>query len=249
MVLNIFEWVEIPEGDVLLGSDLLVDKVASNFDWARRFEVPQHFVNLSSFQISRYPITNSQWEQFLTSTHYDWNFRSKLWHAGIPIGKENHPVVWVTWHDTIAFCEWAKVRLPTEAEWEKAACGPNKNLYPWGNLPPSDEFANYARQVGDTTPVDHYPKGKSDYGVFDMAGNTWEWTSTIWGTQTESPEFKYPYQKNDGRENLNDPNIMRVVKAGGWKYSSDLIRCAYRDWNKPDTKGSGLGFRVVAQSN
>jgi formylglycine-generating enzyme required for sulfatase activity len=239
------DWVTVPDGQFWIGTDMSVDQVAAGFAWAKQVEVPQHQIKLSEFRISRYPVTNSQWAYFLTQTGYDWADRDKLWQSGLPSGKEHHPVVWVTWQDALAFCRWAGVRLPTEAEWEKAARGTDRRLYPWGNQLPNSNMANFDKQVGDTTAVDCYPSGKSIYNVYDLAGNVWEWTSTIWGTDKNNPEFVYPYQADDGRESLDDPDILRVVRAGGWKYSADMIRCAYRDWNDPHVRGSGLGFRVV----
>lgn len=245
MLLNNFDWVEIPSGLFWMGTDLEVDRVAANFDWAKQVELPQHQVFLPTYQIGRYPVTNAQWGEFLAHTNYAWADQDKLWQQGLPKGRENHPIVWVTWHDALAFCQWAGVRLPTEAEWEKAARGTDKRLYPWGNDKPTSQFANYGNQVGRTTAVNAYPKGTSYYGLWDMAGNTWEWTSTIWGTDAHNPEFKYPYESVDGRENLDKADILRVVRSGGWKYTPDLIRSAYRDWNKPHVRGSGLSFRVV----
>jgi len=246
MLLDSFDWITIPAGLFWMGTDLRVDNVAADSDWAKQVEVPQHEVYLPSYQISRFPVTNVQWAQFLADTYYPWADLQKLWEHGLPEGQENHPITWVTWHDAIAFCDWAGVRLPTDAQWEKAARGTDKRLYPWGNQPPTAQLANYGNQVRHTTAVNAYPQGKSYYGVFDMAANAWEWISTIWGTDTDRPDFAYPYQADDGRENLDDPTILRIVRGGGWKYTPDLIRCAYHDWNKPDTRGSGLGFRVVA---
>lgn len=246
MLFNNFDWVEIPSGLFWMGTDLKVDPVAANSNWAKQVELPQHQIFLPTYQISRYPVTNAQWGQFLTQTAYPWPDQNKLWEHGLPKGQENHPIVWVTWHDAIAFCQWAGVRLPTEAEWEKAARGTDKRLYPWGNEEPTSQLANYHNQVGQSTAVNAYPQGISCYEVWDMAGNTWEWMSTIWGTDAYHPEFRYPYQSGDGRENLDRSDILRVVRSGGWKYTPDLIRSSYRDWNKPSFRGNGLSFRVVA---
>ena len=242
------DWVTIPAGTFLMGTDLTQDRVAASApwrDWVNRTEMPQHRLHMPSFQISRYPITNTEWGQFLQQSGYHWAEQQRLWQNGLPAGKANHPVVWVTWYDAKAFCDWAGVRLPSDAEWERAARGDDGRLYPWGNSEPTAERANYAEQVGDTTPVDHYPAGVSPYGVFDLAGNTWEWLSTLWGYDKDHPEFGYPYRADDGRESTAPTDRLRMVRGGGWRYSGDLIRAAYRDWNRAAMRGSGLGFRVV----
>jgi len=243
-----FDWVTIPSGPFWMGTNLDCDPVASSpewRDWVIRTECPQHQVVLPAFQMSRYPVTNLQWQQFLVNSGYLWPDYDKLWINGLPDGKAYHPVVWVTWSDTLAFCRWAGVRLPTDAEWEKSARGNDQRCYPWGNQLPTAALANYDHQVGDTTPVDHYPAGQSPYGVYDLAGNTWEWISTLWGSDQDHPEFSYPYQPDDGRESLGHTTRLRMVRGGGWKYSPDLIRAAYRDWNKATVRGSALGFRVA----
>ncbi len=233
-----------------MGTDLNQDPIAASHAWrawAMRHECPQHKVDLPAYRISRYPITNRQWGIFLAASDYAWAERGRLWSKGEPVGKASHPVVWVTLADAQAFCDWAGVALPSDAQWEKAARGSDRRLYPWGNQPPTSALANYANQQGDTSPVDHYPQGQSPYGVYDLAGNTWEWLSTLWGTDKDHPEFGYPYRADDGRENrYASDNMLRMVRGGGWKYSADLIRAAYRDWNAATVRGNGLGFRVVA---
>nr|VFJ48241.1 MAG: serine/threonine protein kinase [Candidatus Kentron sp. FW]VFJ53546.1 MAG: serine/threonine protein kinase [Candidatus Kentron sp. FW] len=243
-----FDWVDIPAGEFWMGTDLDKDSVAANDEWkawVEKNEQPQHQVALPGYRISRYPVTNRQWALFLHHGGYTWTDRDKLWTVGLPPGKLQHPVVWVTWHDALAFCEWAGVCLPSDAQWEKAARGTDRRLYPWGNQPPTPDLANYGRNEGDTTSVTHYPQGQSPYGVYDMAGNTWEWISTLWGTDKDNPEFTYPYRPDDGREDSGNTHMLRMVRGGGWKYSPDLIRIAYRDWNLPTVRGSALGFRVV----
>nr|VFK17354.1 MAG: Formylglycine-generating enzyme, required for sulfatase activity, contains SUMF1/FGE domain [Candidatus Kentron sp. LPFa] len=243
-----FDWVDIPVGPFRMGTDPNQDAIAADDRWkawVEKTEQPQHQVYLPAYRISRYPVTNQQWALFLRHGGYTWADRDKLWATGLPSGKLEHPVVWVTWRDALAFCEWAEVQLPSDAQWEKAARGADKRLYPWGNRPPTPDLANYEKNEGDTTAVTHYPKGQSPYGVYDMAGNTWEWISTLWGADKDDPEFVHPYRPDDGREDLANTDMLRTVRGGGWKYSSDLIRVACRDWNPPSVRGSALGFRVV----
>ncbi|MFA7241291.1 MAG: SUMF1/EgtB/PvdO family nonheme iron enzyme [Sulfuricellaceae bacterium] len=242
-----FDWVAIPSGPFRMGTDLTQDPIAAHSDWAGKTELPQHEVELAEYRITRTLVTNEQWGCFLSETGYPWADRDKLWQDGLPPAKRTHPVVWVTWFDAMAFCTWAGVDLPSEAEWEKAARGTDARLYPWGNHAPSLALANFGLLVGDTTPVDRYPLGCSYYGLHDMAGNVWEWTGTVWGVEKNSPEFIYPYRADDGREDRLRKDVLRVVRSAGWKYSPELIRAAARDWNLPTVRGSGLGFRVVTR--
>ena len=142
--------------------------------------------------------------------------------------KQDHPVTCVTFRDAVAFCAWASevtgatIRLPTEAEWEKAARGTDGRLYPWGNSAPTQEYCNFAMNLGDTTPVGNYPKGASPYGVLDMSGNVWEWTSSL---------FKgYPYDPADGREALHGEGS-RTVRGGSFYGHVGFVRCACRYGN------------------
>jgi len=188
-----FDWVTIPTGKFIMGH--------GNND------TPIHEVYLPEYQITRTPITNEQWAAFLKNTGYQWASHNELWGNGLPRGKEKHPVVYVTWHDVMAFCQWAGVRLPTEAEWEKAARGTDGRYYPWGNQEENKDLANYGNNVKDTTPVGKYPKGASPYGCLDMAGNVWEWCSSMYKP--------YPYKADDGRENLT-LDSERVLRGGSY---------------------------------
>ena len=101
--------------------------------------------------------------------------------------------------------------------------------------------------VGDTTPVGRYPDGKSPYGLLDVAGNVWEWTSSLWGKERDKPEFGYPYDAKDGRENLNAPDkVLRVLRGGSFWDVAQGVRCAFRCGIDPDNRVDNFGFRVVS---
>lgn len=221
-----------------MGSNKSKDKHALDF------ELPQHTLTLPEYFIGKYPVTNAQWRAFYQA-------RSRSFE--VPQGKSEHPVIQISWHDAIAFCDWLskksgwKIALPTEAEWEKAARGKNGRIYPWGNVPPTKNLLNFNCNVNDTTPVGQYsPKGDSPYSCADMAGNVWEWTRSLWGKDVNTPEFKYPYVVSDGYEDLKaSDDIRRVVRGGSWNNNSHVVRAAIRDWGRASLPGYHLGFRVV----
>ncbi len=233
----------IPAGEFLMGSDPKKDKQAE------KNEQPQHTVYLPDFYIAKTPVTNEQYEAFVQTTGYQppdhWVEREP------PKGKYTHPVVQVSWFDTQAYCQWLteatsrNYRLPTEAEWEKAARGTDGLIYPWGNK--WDARRCNAEDASDTTAVGAYPKGVSPYGLLDMAGNVWEWTFSLWGKNWEKPDFYYPYDPIDGRESVDiSSSIRRVLRGGSFNNTKENIRCAYRISNFPSKKGKEMGFRVAA---
>lgn len=225
------EMVLIPAGPFLMGSDPLADEHAGDN------EFPQHVVPLPDFYMAKTPVTNVQYAAFVRSTNYK---APRHWPDGsLPRDKAQHPVVWVSWRDAVAYCQWLsevtgrRYRLPTEAEWEKAARGTDGRLYPWGNEPPDAKRLNYdGSGIKDTTEVGSYPPGL--HGLYDMAGNVWEWCSTL--------RQSYPYRSDDGREDP-DAKGFRVLRGGSYWSSADRVRCAARD-----VSGNVyiyLGFRVV----
>ena len=233
------EWVTIPAGEFLMGSDKKKDKKAKDH------ETPQHRLYLPEFQIAKYPITNAQYQAFVAAAGHQ---APEHWKDGVmPKGLENHPVVHVSWYDVQEFCKWAKARLPSEAEWEKAARGVDGRIYPWGNDSPAKDRCNFNGNVNDTTPVDRHPKGASPYGVMEMAGNVWEWTNSLWGADFQKPQFGYPYNPHDGRETTDAPNtIMRIARGGSWNRIDPDVRCAYRVYYHPWLRYNVIGFRVVS---
>ncbi|MCL4862590.1 MAG: formylglycine-generating enzyme family protein, partial [Caldilineaceae bacterium] len=239
------EWTPVPAGWFWMGSDPRQDGLA------RSNEQPQHRVRLGAYRIGKYPVTNAQYYQFVVATGRE---PPGHWEAGRPPDDLlDHPVINVTWHDAVAYCKWLgrqlgrQVRLPSEAEWEKAARGTDGWVYPWGNQPPNDRLCNFNMNVGGTTPVGRYPAGRSPYGCYDMAGNVWEWTSSLWGKDVSKPEFSYPYDPNDGREDMRAGNdVLRVVRGGSWYLFDDDVRCAVRGGSCSSIRYDFVGFRVMS---
>lgn len=238
--------VLIPAGTFLMGS-LPGDTTPSE-------EIPQHQITLPAYRMGQYPITNYQYAEFLRREKQVEPPKKVGWFLREPPGdKLDHPVVGVSWDDAQAYCRWLSgqtgrvYRLPSEAEWEKAARGEAGRFYPWGD----DWQAGYCHSGGDDTrPVTAYPEGASPYGCVDMAGNAQEWTSTLWGSDPKISDFVYPYRPDDGREDPTASHlhrVYRVYRGGSFRDEPARLRCAARGASTPDSKIRWRGFRVVRE--
>jgi len=197
-------------------------------------ERPRHRVVLADYWIDRHPVTNRQFVAFAQET----GFAGGEWRKAFAPGKEDHPVVFVSWDDARAYAEWCGKRLPTEAEWEKTARGSDGRRYPWG-----DRWDGTRCNVSGrgTTPVDAHPEGASPFGCLDMAGNVFEWCSDWYdpGYYRASPESA-PTGPETGES--------RVVRGGSWNDDQDLARAAYRGYYHPVSRSVDVGFRVLLSS-
>ena len=228
------EFVRIPAGEFLMGSDPGVDQDAE------RNEFPQHPVYLDEYWIGKFPVTNEQYQVFVAVTKTK---SPKLWiKSDIPKGKEKHPVGYINWKDSRDFCYWLskktrlKIDLPTEAQWEKAARGTDGRIYPWGNASPDKSLANYDENISDTTEVGSYPDGVSPYGIVDMAGNVWEWVSDWYGSYP-SGSVTDPQGPSTGD--------YRVLRGGSWYDVAGNIRSAIRYRDLPAFALNYYGFRCA----
>lgn len=197
--------VRIPAGPFVMGSD-----------GGPEDERPRHTVTVAAFSLDRNKVTNAEFALFLNAASvgtmdYDASDRDARieqhqgrWRA-VP-GHEQHPVVEVTWAGAQRYCAWRNKRLPTEAEWEKAARGTDGRKFPWGNEPPDRSRAHFGAGWNDLRPVGSFPRGASPYGALDMAGNGWEWVSSAYRP--------YPYRADDGREDP-DADYVRGTRGGG----------------------------------
>jgi formylglycine-generating enzyme required for sulfatase activity len=236
------EMVEIPAGAFTMGSNEGPED-----------ERPAHEVTVRAYSIDRFPVTNAEYAEFLnaqlaragaTARLYDIDDpdarihrRGERWLADK--GYENHPVTEVSWAGAAAFCVARGKRLPTEAEWEKAARGTDARRYPWGSQPPERRRAQFAAGWNETAPVDNFPGGASPYGVREMAGNAWQWVSSAYRP--------YPYSATDGREDPK-PGAVRGTRGGGHDSPPGEITTTQRGRNLSRNPASGhhnIGFRCA----
>jgi formylglycine-generating enzyme required for sulfatase activity len=220
-------------------------------------EVPRHWVTVNDFYIDKYLVTNSQFKRF-TEANPEWqpgrippqidngNYLKHWATANVLAAKADHPVVNVNWYAAVAFCSWEGKRLPSEAEWEYAALGGLNALFPWGNEPVDKTRANYrGSSLGSTSPVGTYPA--NPYGLFDMAGNVWEFLMDEWKPYPSNslanpvvPEHRFP----DAMEFLQ-VKTRRVIRGGSFDGTPVNLWVNYRDSHPPGGSREFVGFRCA----
>ncbi|PKN97283.1 MAG: hypothetical protein CVU42_16600 [Chloroflexi bacterium HGW-Chloroflexi-4] len=251
------EQLYIPAGEFLMGTNDIEAK--REISGGRAYpEIPQFTYFLEAFWLDKYEVTNKQYHKCMeagacTEPHRIGSYTYPDYFTNPAY--DNYPVVWVSWFQATDYCAWADRRLPTEAEWEKAARGPDGRKYPWGNDPYSADKANICdvnctrtHQLNafddgypDLAPVGSYPAGVSPYGVLDMAGNVWEWNST---------EIRdYPYDANDGREDPGGIDVERGWRGSSWANGLWWLRSSVRYHALDFYSWYVLGFRCAASAD
>ena len=235
---DVVEEVLIPAGSFRMGCDN-----NNSAESCLSSEQPLHTVTLSAYYVDKYEVTNARYKVCVDAGEctapQDMDSYTRIPYYGTST-YANYPVIHVTWRQASAFCAWEGKRLPTEAEWEKAARGSiDTRKYPWGNSAPDGTLLNYNENVGDTTPVGSYPSGASRYGVWDMAGNVWEWVND-W--------YDRSYYSLSPTSDPQGPatGAQRVVRGGAWDYYDNDARSARRFYSYPDSWfGYSRGFRCA----
>jgi len=249
--------VKVAAGSFLMGSsdtDTLADSD----------EKPQHSLELPDYWIGKTEVTNAQFRQFVkgdgytnkdywTKAGWDWRTQNNIVKPGYwddsQWNGDNQPVVGISWFEAVAYCHWLSAqtghefRLPSEAEWEKAARGSDGRIWPWGNTWEANRANSSEAGVGKTTPVGQYPEGASPYGALDMAGNAWEWVATKW-------QKPYPYHVEDEWTNAYlEDDVLRVIRGGDYASEQKYVRGASRIiFSLTRNRFNNLGLRVASRS-
>jgi formylglycine-generating enzyme required for sulfatase activity len=220
-------------------------------------EVPKHSVTIDDFYIDKYPVTNAEFKKFtdfnpewrpdrIPRTLHNGNYLKHWKEQDALKTKADHPVVNVSWYAAVAYCRWVGKRLPTEAEWEHAARGGLNALFPWGDQPVDATRANFLGSgIGTTSPVGHYPANR--YGLFDMAGNVWQFLADEWKPYPSSPQKNTDAGRNlflDGTAFLQ-VKTRRVVRGGSFGGAPVNLWVEYRDSHPPDGTREFVGFRCA----
>ena len=255
------EMIYVEGGEFIMGTEDIEAQRILEGNGRQYPEVPMHKVTLDGFWIDKYEVTTGQYLKCVEAGACEEAKQNNPIFAGADYYNNpkyaNYPIINVTWYEARAYCTWVGRRLPTEAEWEKAARGIDGRKYTWGNEPVSNDVANLCDKYcsarypnpkfndgfSETAPVGSFPKGASPYGVMDMAGNVWEWTSSI--------PMLYPYDTNDGREAQQDVEYgskwpERVWRGGTWTNGYSWLRASLRYRSVANYWNNNLGFRCAA---
>lgn len=230
--------VYVPAGEFLMGS------LVSQDTNAVRDEKPQHAVRLGAFWIDRTEVTNAAYTVCVENGVCDpprqlHSTTRTIYYTDTQFA--DYPVIYVTWYDAGRYCKWAKRRLPTEAEWEKAARGTDGQLYPWPTAPLEGSLLNFDNRIGDTTAVARYIAGASPYGALDMAGNVWEWVAD-W--------YRSDYYETSPTVNPLGPEVgsLKAFRGGAWNEPGWSVRAATRASGTPGDWFPDVGFRCAADA-
>jgi formylglycine-generating enzyme required for sulfatase activity len=228
------EWIHIPAGEFQMGD---------NFNEGDSDETPVHEVYLDDYYISKYEISVSQYDRFCMDT----NRQTLSNEYYLRTYQLDYAAFYVTWEEANAFCQWlsqktgGNIHLPTEAQWERAARGANQNRYPWGNSPPNCDLANFVDCGRGVYYVYNYDAGATPGGIYQMAGNVWEWCQDYY-----SPTYysQSPYQNPQGATS----GLYRVMRGGSFKSPASEIRSANRFFENPSDDDYDIGFRIVKEN-
>ena len=237
----------IPAGEFIMGTaDDDIEYILKTYPETRREwfdpERPQRKVYLQNYYIGKYEVTNDQFKKFINESGYK---AQGNWHDYSNAGRDKHPVAGVTWYDAEAYCKWAGLQLPSDAEWEKAARGTDGRMYPWGSKWDKNLCNNLTADMSDlvnsrtpgieckTIPTGIIPGSASPFGVFDMAGNVWEWCDN---------SSRKPANIYSGESNLEEKN--RIVRGGSWHGNTPFpFRCTSRLSRPANEASIYTGFR------